>query len=1207
MAQKGMKPVKLAPAPKLAGGGKALAATKFGDPAAVPSGGGDHRSWLTKLADEIVHTAEDAPSGIVGGYDRFGKWYQQQIGGAILKADPIQAFDDPKIGVQSHFGHSHPAALAAVIRQMSPHPIEDIHHPLSLQTALDAATVLSLGAAGGLRGAAGLAAVRGVETGSKLDKLEAGLGAVRQNPALTDRLLTVPSREGGSLVVKGQYPRAGRAILTTKATDKLLQGGARRASAAGEDATKIDKLLEGRLDKRVAKINRRTADVTRQHEKLAGLRVTAIAKKLNLDDGEQRALRIVAETVDHPTVLATGRKRLSDAERKAEKAQEGLDNLDPGASRKARKIAVNKVLSANAQVYGHEDRVGWIKDAEKYLTHDAEGHPVFNEAGAHLAPVLDFMDKAVGDREKTLVALRLMDEEGLKQARTNAARSAAGAVWQPSKAGSALAAAVRHENRLEKRVARLAKKYPHGYTKITRPRTEAEAVIRLAELEKGHYKAVDDASKAFFGPISQREVNARTADNKRAVRQMSGKGGYTGHKTPLRPTIKEERRRMAEIKLADMAEQSNHPILKAHLARVQEIEDLRNRITPDDPFGGAKPDYGTVEDWVYKAQHGAVERASAALSIARDERQRLEDRYGPLTEPGLVGAEDVAAGPNAVHVGSPRDNVRLPGSSGLGSFLRVSPGGTLGRTRAGSVKHAKGLARELGRESNKTTEIVATRHAEGMRLMTLAREVQKLAKLGTAKPTYKDDIWLWTDGILNSGRIDGSVKQFLQDPSAILTKNDDELRPFAKKLQDAVMGDPSLRWKGENIDPRTVEKYELLAQKGEGVFVRRSLLGDAAHSVPIGADSAVTKTFDMANNVLKTLLIYAKGSYIPVQAASNAAMILIHSGFAAPFHLAYAIALNKSLGHEYAGVIDAMMGQGALQQAAFRGSGRIAGGQRALVHQMGKLTDVAPRRAAWLHEAHRLGYSTGEEIKKLLTDPALSEDLNDVTLRARRAIIDYDDLTVREKQWIRRFIFVYPWVKGSTKYAYNFLQDHPVQASVLTRLGQEGAKINQQAFGDRPTYDENLVPFGQKAINLASFTPFSTPAELGRSIVNAATMSNKGTSGVSYLAPFAGTLSEILTHRDEQGYPAPSNLAKVLREQFLGGTPPGRLVQGSVGDRQGALADLARTVVGTERPSASFPDRGAENALLNWLLGGFHPRRFDRSGIERAAYFEGGQ
>src|SRR6185503_15510917 len=85
-------------------------------------------------------------------------------------------------------------------------------------------------------------------------------------------------------------------------------------------------------------------------------------------------------------------------------------------------------------------------------------------------------------------------------------------------------------------------------------------------------------------------------------------------------------------------------------------------------------------------------------------------------------------------------------------------------------------------------------------------------------------------------------------------------------------------------------------------------------------------------------------------------------------------------------------------------------GSQAIANWWNLVADSHMRRSAFIYEMRRKGYKTQEEVTKLRTDPALAKDRMEITRRANKAMVEFDNLTRFEKMWLRNLIFVYPWV-----------------------------------------------------------------------------------------------------------------------------------------------------------------------------------------------------
>jgi hypothetical protein len=266
---------------------------------------------------------------------------------------------------------------------------------------------------------------------------------------------------------------------------------------------------------------------------------------------------------------------------------------------------------------------------------------------------------------------------------------------------------------------------------------------------------------------------------------------------------------------------------------------------------------------------------------------------------------------------------------------------------------------------------------------------------------------------------------------------------------------------------------------------------------------------------------------------------------------------------------------------------------------MSRLVDVVPRRAAWLHEAKLAGFETPKEIADLLENPANAAHLADVTQRAKEAIVDFGELSQAERNFARQIIFIYPWVKGSTKYAGHFLRDHPVQAAALSQLGKQGQAINEAQLGPTPSYYQGMFKLGGGVVNPASLNPFSTPAELARTGAAYATGNFAAQTGASSLAPTFSMLTQLLSRHDELGRPIKGNIAAQLRQVGIEGTPQAALIRAAAAGRKDALGEIARRVAGSRQATKAFPETA--DPYWRFLFGGLYPRQYDPAALHQQA------
>jgi hypothetical protein len=546
----------------------------------------------------------------------------------------------------------------------------------------------------------------------------------------------------------------------------------------------------------------------------------------------------------------------------------------------------------------------------------------------------------------------------------------------------------------------------------------------------------------------------------------------------------------------------------------------------------------------------------------------------------LVGAEDVSVSPNAIHVGNPVERTKIAGAP------KVSSSGTFGHTRKpGSLREATGGAVEHALERNDVTNIVAERHAEAVRLSKLDRVRQKLAKAGTAVPRRRNDVFVWTDPLTKNERIPKEVRSYLDNPESIQHLPPEAQTSIREQLRQAVFAQHD--W---HVDPEARLQFEKIASEGKGVFVPRRLAGQFAKRE---VDLPGSKFIDAVNNAQKVGLIYLKVNYPVVQGLSNVAMNIIHQGFAAPVRLTQAVKLDHAVGPQIAGVIDDIMGQGAVMQAQLEGSGTVARASQKLAHVMSAGVDTPARRAAFLHEATAAGFGTPEKLTALVTDPANARKLSEVAQRAKEAIVDYGDLGPNERAIIRRLIFVYPWQKGATKYAGHFVRDHPFQAAALENTGEYGTQQANAQLGPVPSYLRGVFDVGGGLVNPSGANFFQTPAQIGTALAGIATGNPAEIgAGQGFLSPAPGLAVGLLTGRDDIGRQLKGNLGARVRDLTVGQTQLSALVNAATHGHSGA-------VLGGRGPSKTFP--GKHDAYWKFLLGGLYPRQYNRAALNQNA------
>ena len=199
---------------------------------------------------------------------------------------------------------------------------------------------------------------------------------------------------------------------------------------------------------------------------------------------------------------------------------------------------------------------------------------------------------------------------------------------------------------------------------------------------------------------------------------------------------------------------------------------------------------------------------------------------------------------------------------------------------------------------------------------------------------------------------------------------------------------------------------------------------------------------------MKMMTLSLNPAYYPMNMAGQAIMLGSQLTFSAPFSLARTLRQMKAMSEEDLALIDRFSGIGFAGAQGLTEGGLLKGATNAIGHVSTILIDKYPRRASFFHEARRLGYKTEKQISGLVNDIDKFDDLMTVHQRVQRAMVDYGGLNRYEKGIATHLIFVYPWLKGSTRYALQFPFDHPIQSAAFAGLIYWQQNRLHEAFPD---------------------------------------------------------------------------------------------------------------------------------------------------------------
>lgn len=371
---------------------------------------------------------------------------------------------------------------------------------------------------------------------------------------------------------------------------------------------------------------------------------------------------------------------------------------------------------------------------------------------------------------------------------------------------------------------------------------------------------------------------------------------------------------------------------------------------------------------------------------------------------------------------------------------------------------------------------------------------------------------------------------------------------------------------------------DLLAELHRQGAPLRALLGNKA-----------TDAIDAVNNFSRLAIFYTKPGYVPPNVVGNALLNLNQQGASAVPNLIIAGKRSRALSQDALQALDAVMGEGIIGSLGGGHAGApLASTANRVAGALGKVTDRRFRRNAFFYEARQSGHGTKEQMQALLTDPKLRDDLIEVAKRANREVIDYGRLGKREQEIVRRALFVYPFLKGSTMYTGRFVQEHPIKAAGQAQLALQGKEAQEDALGNVPSYAEGLVSLGgNKVANTAGVGLFNAPAQLARTAGDFASGRNRSAYRLSeMLTPAASLGLAAVTQRDSftgRALKGPKDVGKTLVDSFP---------QKQLYDR------LTRDEEAEDNRVYPYSDK---DALLAYGLGSIAPRPVNREALNEQA------
>jgi hypothetical protein len=493
---------------------------------------------------------------------------------------------------------------------------------------------------------------------------------------------------------------------------------------------------------------------------------------------------------------------------------------------------------------------------------------------------------------------------------------------------------------------------------------------------------------------------------------------------------------------------------------------------------------------VVTANGGArAERIGAALSVAKDELQRLEEAAAARVKPtGVIGGE--AARPGRGHVSYVSSEKRAPQTA-----VAASPGPVVGEAKAPITSHAnQGVNISRGLVSKDITGGASRHFRQILRFQNTTERRNAAIRTGSDVRRSDRDVLVKVPG-QEHAKIPQAVEQALGKSKPTV----DELAGLHAALEEyrrQLVPGLADGFSKDAAHPVGTPASEAAAERGleapEGYkWVDRGALGDLARQSPAragGIAGKIGRGFDNVNSAITAATVYFKIGHLGTRSLTNAATNIIQ-GSADPVSIGKSLSLWKSLSDEDKARALAASGQHSVQALPHEGTGRVAQIASKGASWWARRIDSPFRFNAIAYEARKAGFNTPEKFRDLLDklenphgsnmSAAERSKVMGVANRANREAIAYDRLSDFEKRYVTRAFWFYPWTSAATRFAVNTLLEHPYKSGALGQAGQIGRNQQAQKLGDLPSYEYGLIPFGGKKVaDFSTFSPLATSGDV---------------------------------------------------------------------------------------------------------------------------------
>ncbi len=199
--------------------------------------------------------------------------------------------------------------------------------------------------------------------------------------------------------------------------------------------------------------------------------------------------------------------------------------------------------------------------------------------------------------------------------------------------------------------------------------------------------------------------------------------------------------------------------------------------------------------------------------------------------------------------------------------------------------------------------------------------------------------------------------------------------------------------------------------------------------------------------------------------------------------------------------------------------GSVTTASRTVADKLGQVADEPWRGSSWLQYAREYGFSSPDELRRLLDsdDPNVRRVRDDISQRVRDDMLDFDALPPWARDHLSRRFFILPFRYAAAKWPAMFLREYPTRASIAMLAASQHER-EETPGRVTSVLESGRTEIGGREVDLGWLMPQMPAAETVEDAVKAGRGLDPKDGRISLRPAFSALSPEYRSMIDALGY-----------------------------------------------------------------------------------------